>query len=288
MFRTELWIAHITNGVPWAGGKIPREILDIVDTSRDHQNNSDHGIPPAQGGGNPNVSREGTFGKAGAPLAPKCCRQESLTHSSYFCREEGPNVLRAAPKMGHSASTRLMQMQELLPTQAAVSQPSSQRSDWFQLTELLPAHFRDHLENRCWEVLMDEQSTNASSGHSEQLLWTKSQPQHLKLCHLTLSSVLIAQNFPEGQQSCSAPSSLTPSQAGQCGSFLLPPRAQRLLVARINTWWNRESFPEAGKAAGKHSSTRRHQPGTKSSGWAQNPQLNLASVENPKKILGKH
>lgn len=117
--------------------------------SRDHQNNSQHGIPPAQGGANPNVSREGTFGKAGAPLAPKCSRQESLTHSSYFCREEGPNVLRAAPKMGHGASTRLMKMQELLPTQAAVSQPSSQRSGCFQLTELLPAHFRDHLENRC-------------------------------------------------------------------------------------------------------------------------------------------
>lgn len=54
-----------------------------------------------------------------------------------------------------------------------------------------------------------------------------------------------------------------------------------------------EPFPEA---AGKPSSTvnvphrwtRRHQPGTKSLGWAQNPQLNLASVENPKKILGKH
>lgn len=57
----------------------------------------------------------------------------------------------------------------------------------------------------------------------------QSQPQHLKLCHLTLISVLeprmvlIAQNLPEGQQS-SLPFSLTPSQAGQCVSFPLPPQ----------------------------------------------------------------
>lgn len=121
--------------------------------STDHPNNPQHVIPPclptAQHGGNPNVSREGTFGKAGAPLAPKSSRQESPTHSSYFCREEGPNVLGAARKMGHSASTRLVQMKELLPTQAAASQPSSQRSSWFQLTKPVPAHFRDRLENRC-------------------------------------------------------------------------------------------------------------------------------------------
>lgn len=63
--------------------------------------------------------------------------------TAIFAEEVGPNVLGVAQKraVGHTASSMLLLMKQALPTQAAVSQPQSQRSECFQLT----LRFRDHL-----------------------------------------------------------------------------------------------------------------------------------------------
>lgn len=117
--------------------------------------------------------------------------------------------------------------------------------------------------------------------------------------------VLITQNFPEGQQS-SLPFSLTPSQPALESEFAVATlctkaacgqskhlmasqekgsHSQRLGKLLANTAFSTATSSTVNMP---HGQTQRHQPGTKSLRWAQNSQLNLASVENPKKILRKH
>lgn len=157
MFRTKLVRRALNSSHhKWPGGKIPRETMDIVDIPCTPQTTqitlSIHSLLAC-----PQHSMEGIqmsaerahLGRLELLWLPNPPGRNLRHTAAIFAGKRGQMSSEQLKKMGHSASTRLTQMKELLPTQAAASQPSSQRSSWFQLTEPVPAHFRDRLENRC-------------------------------------------------------------------------------------------------------------------------------------------
>lgn len=114
--------------------------------SRHHPNNPHHIIPPAC----PQHSVEGIqmsaerarSGRLELLWLPKTPGRNLRHAAAIFVGKRGQMSSEQLRKWaaGHSASTRLMQMKEQLPAQAAVSQPPSRRSDWFQLMEPVPTH----------------------------------------------------------------------------------------------------------------------------------------------------